>query len=220
MNASLTYKDDAGDRIIAALREQKPLTQKRLAPAARLAGEQLEWLMPVAFAPTTTGLFTGKFTTAALGTILFILADERGVASVHVLDQPDLVDRVVERAQALRAFIAENGSGDMNAAVVSVIGVFVREYGGAPGADTRPATEQAASNMVGALFAGLTEDEARDTLGTAREISKHGYAPAFVALRGPGAKPGTTAGAWPLLLPLAPYLDTALLAAVDAGGRA
>src|SRR3954454_17711701 len=88
MTANLmTYKDDAGDRIVAALRAHKARAQKRLAPAARLAGEQLEWPMPVAFGTSPAGMFGGKYTSVPPGTILFVLADERGVATIQMPEQ-------------------------------------------------------------------------------------------------------------------------------------
>src|SRR4051812_18332202 len=101
------YNADAGDRSVAELAQQKVAGRKLLAPAARLAGEQLELMMPEVFAKSPAGLIAGKYTIAAPGTIVFVLADERRVATVHVLDQPDLIDQLVERAQVIREFIAE-----------------------------------------------------------------------------------------------------------------
>jgi hypothetical protein len=214
------YEADAGDRIVAALAREKVAGLKRLTPAARLAGRQLEWLMPVIIGHACRGrLIAGKFTQTVPGVMVFILADEKRVATIHVLDQPDMVDRIIEGARVLREFIAE-GNSPLHSAVASVIGFFLDEYGGDPGAATKPASAVTASRMVALLFAGFPDEQARQLLDEARESATFGLAPAFIALRGPGAKPSTMAGIWPLLLHLAPYFDSAPLADTQETGRA
>src|SRR4051794_16010521 len=44
------YEADTGDRIIAALKEADIAARRRLAPAAQLAGQQLELLQPAVLA--------------------------------------------------------------------------------------------------------------------------------------------------------------------------
>ena len=79
------YDDDAGDRIIAALDHLEISVRDQLAAAARMAGRQLEWLMPVVFGDVARGrMIAGKFTTAAPGTLLIVIANSDGVATVHV----------------------------------------------------------------------------------------------------------------------------------------
>jgi hypothetical protein len=214
------YEADAGDRIIATLAQEKVALRERLAAAARLAGQQLELLMPIVLAPTAAGVVAGTFTMAAPGTVLFVLADDHRVATVHVLDQPDMVDRIIEGAREIRQFIQANGGKPVHGAVATVVHLYLHEYGGDLGAATPSAPARAATNTIAALFAGLTDEEVRHSLGTAREIAAHGSCPAFVALLGPGAKPGTLAGCWPLLLHLAPFIDAALLGNAEEGGRA
>jgi hypothetical protein len=216
------YEADAGDRIVAVRAREKVSTRKRLDAAARLAGQQLELFMPGIIGHDSHGrLIARKFTAVAPGTVLFILAGEQRVATVHAPDQHDLVEQVVGLAGELRQFIWENGSGPAHWASASVIDLFLHEYGGNPGAATKPAPARAAVNTIRTLFAALTDDQVRLTLGNAREIARHGFCSAFVALLGPGVKSGTSAGCWQLLLHLAPpSVDAALLDATEEGGHA
>src|SRR3954469_16369971 len=107
MSAALTYRDDAGDRIVALLREKKARAQKRLAPAARLAGQQLELMMPCILGTGPTGMYGGKVSAVPPGTILFIVADEKGVATICAPPKPDMVDYLVAGAREARAFIEQ-----------------------------------------------------------------------------------------------------------------
>ena len=170
MSGAAFYDADAGDRIVAMLVQARAVGQKRLIPSARLAGQQLEWLMPAVLAHGINGrLIAGKFTTVVPDTLLFVFADEERVATVRVLNQPNLVEQFVEIAQQLRRYIATN-SGNMSGAGVSLISLFLNEHGGAPGAVTPPAPTLSAQNTIGTLFAALTDEEVRRTLGNAREI--------------------------------------------------
>src|SRR4051812_34734470 len=101
------YDEDAGDRIVAVLAQQKIAARERLAPAARLAGQQLEWIMPVILGSGGNGrLIAGKVTRTFPRALVFVLADEQRVAIIHVLDQPNLVEQFVEIARQLRQYIA------------------------------------------------------------------------------------------------------------------
>src|SRR4051812_26153092 len=116
--------------------------------------------------------------------------------------------------------LAEERGGNVRQAGVTVITQFLREYGGKPGTRTKPAPALGAQNTVGVLLAALSDDEIRNTLPNAREVAACGLCPALVCLVGRGAKPGTNAAVWPMLLALAPYVDTALLDAGEVEGCA
>jgi hypothetical protein len=75
--------------------------------------------------------------------------------------------------------------------------------------------ELAASNIAASLFIGTPEDQVRQTIGAVREILQRGVATAFIALLGRGREPGTRAAIWPIALPLAPFIDAALLGDAD-----
>lgn len=214
------YEVDPGDRIIAALEQADVSARKRLAPAARPTGQQLELLMQAILAHDGKDrLIAGKFTMAPPRTLAFVLANQRRVALVQVRDQPDLIEHCVMLAQELCAFAMENG-GNVRRAGVTVTTQFLREYCGKPGARTKPAPALGAQNTIGVLLAALADDEIRNTLTNARNLAACGLCPALVCLIGRGAKAGTSAACWPMLLPIAPHLDNELLAAVEAGDEA
>jgi hypothetical protein len=213
------FEQETGDRIVAALKQGEIVAHARLTRTARRAGEQLELLQPVIFGPSGRGLFAGKFTAVAARTMMVVLADERRAVTMPILDQPDLIDRGIMLAQKMRAFLAERGIS-VRSAGVTTTRTFLSEYGGKRGAKAKPVAPLAPQNTIGALFAAMANDEVRRTLANAREVVACGLCPALIALIGPGAKPGTSAACWPLLLPLAPYVDAALLDAVEAKRRA
>ena len=98
--------------------------------------------------------------------------------------------------------------------------MFVREYGGAPGAVTTPASALIAGNAIAAMFTPMADTQAREVIEDALKIAEAGFCPAIIALIVPGRKPRAISGCWPLLMHLAPYLDAALLDAAEAEGCA
>lgn len=216
-----TYDEDAGDRIVAALEHLEIPARDRLAAAAVMAGRQLELQMPVVFGDVARGrMIAGKFTAAAPGTVLIAIANSDSVATVHVPEQSGLADQLISRAQGLRRYLTEHSVADMRGATATVLDMFVREYGGAPGAVTTPASALIAGNTIAAMFAPMPDEQTREVIGSALEVADAGYCPAIIALVTPGRKPRAISGCWPLLMHLAPYLDTALLDAAEVEGCA
>jgi hypothetical protein len=213
------FEDDAGDRIIDALKRRALPTRERLMPAARLAGQAVEWTQPVVMGKGTTArLVAGKFSALPRGTVV-VVADDRRVASLICPDHAELAAQGMGLARELRAFVEGKGES-VAAAAISAATMFLDAHGGEPGADASDAPEQACSNMLGVLLATLPDDMIRSTLADVCEIVESGYGAALVALIGPGQRPGTNCAAWPILLPLAPFIDAALLECTPAEGRA
>ena len=178
-------------------------------------------MMPVVFGDVARGrMIAGKFTAAAPGTLLIAIANSDGVATVHVPEQSGLADQLIARAQSLRQYLTEHSVADMRGATATVLDMFVREYGGAPGAVTTPASALIAGNTIAAMFAPMPDEQTREVIGSALEVADAGYCPAIIALVTPGRKPRAISGCWPLLMHLAPYLDTALLDAAEVEGCA
>ncbi len=214
------YLLDAGDRIIAELADQAPATQKRLTPAARLAGQQLELLQPVAFGPARGGgMFSGKYAMLPSGALVVVLANEAHVATMHLLPGDGFAEEMAECARQARDYVRENGCTPTGGAA-SAIALYIGEYGGSPGGETPAAPDHAARNVLVLMFSALPDAEIRQTLNAAMAVTELGYGLAVIALLGPGAKPNTKAACFPMLLPLAPCLDAAVLDAVEEGGRA
>ena len=221
MSGAAFYDADTGDRIVAALEYLEIPARDRLVAASRLAGRQLEWLMPAVLGTVARGrMIAGKFTTVAPGTLLIAIANSDGVAAVHVPEQSGLADQLIDRARSIRQYLTDNSVADMRGATATVLDMFVREYGGAPGAVTTPASALIAGNTIAAMFAPMPDEQTREVIGSALEVADAGYCPAIIALVTPGRKPRAISGCWPLLMHLAPYLDTALLDAAEVEGCA
>ena len=173
---ALDYNADAGDPIVAALEQEKVAPRKRLTAAARLAGQQLELLIPAVLAPTGRGIVAGKFTAVMPGTLLFVLADKRRLVTLHALDQHDLIEQTIAHVHELREFIRRESIGRTpRGVVVSVIRSFLHEHERAAwGSKQAVLPEEAATNTIGTLFAALDDDQIRNALANACEIARLG----------------------------------------------
>src|SRR4051794_28600506 len=186
MNA---YDEDAGDRIVAVLDILEIAVRGQLLAAARLAGRQLEWMMPAVLGNAARGrMIAEKFTMAAPGTLLIAIANSDGVATVHVPEQSGRADQLIDRARSIRQYLTDNSVADMPGATATVLDMFVREYGGRPGPVTTPAPALIAGNTIAAMFAPMPDEQTREVIESALEVADAGYCPAIIALVTPGRK--------------------------------
>jgi hypothetical protein len=68
---------------------------------------------------------------------------------------------------------------------------------------------QAAERCLSLLLACLPDSEVRNIVDTAEDIAQHHVCPLLIGLVG-GLNGGPLCSVWPLMLPLAPYLDRVL----------
>jgi hypothetical protein len=104
----MNYEDDAADVIRRLLRLYGVGFRKRLDPAVRLAGRQLELLKPAIAAVGAEGTFVGSVAAAPRGTILIVLADAVKVFTIQLLPAPGGITPVIE---LLDGVVVENRAG-------------------------------------------------------------------------------------------------------------
>jgi hypothetical protein len=203
---------DSGDRLIEMMTLRGATSRDQLIDAARKAGEQLEIWKPMAFIPNPrTFLHAGAIVPADRGTVLIVLADAKRTLTMRLLQPPPGISRR-EMINDLAA-IAQRHYGDERGwfgkeEIIPVIHAAVDTWGGQPGTKTGGMPEDASINLLGLLFAAMSADKRQSLLDLMETIAGGGFCPAMVGLVGKGTTRGLC-GIWPLVLPLAQYLDTA-----------
>ena len=162
--------------------------------------------------------FTGALAASVeRGTILIVLADAKRVATIHVrlgelpdeLPLTEFLDDLVEDVRELMP--RDWTAGD----TLAVIRLVVQQYRERPGKISPAIDPVVLMQIVGSLFAGLPRAERHPMLAALEETARHDVCPAMVGLigRSSSGKAGTYSAAWPLIMPLAPYI-----AAVEESG--
>ncbi|MBV8737635.1 MAG: hypothetical protein JO007_10325 [Alphaproteobacteria bacterium] len=194
------YNADAGDRIMECLSAQGVEFAGQLANAADLAGQQLELLKPVVMGGGRP-MYMGPAAAVKRGTILVVLANERKVATSHLLPhryRTTVIHEFMRRAEELPVDDQER---------LALMKAFVEQHGSAPGGDMSPFdNQQKPGAVIGALFSG----ECREIFEQLDTVAVEGkFCPVAVGLIGPvpSGQPGTYCAAWPVTFPLAPYLE-------------
>jgi hypothetical protein len=202
----LGFDADVGDRIKALLGPTELWSQ--LEPAARLAGQQLELSKPGIMVPTPKGLWAGMMANVPLGQMLFVLADRQRVATFYCglpagVTALAAIDQMIVEAQEVGA--PELGEERATAAVISVI----LEHAGAKPGETCPNIGGAAAPMFGALFSGIPVEVRVNLAGGIDQCTKAALCPVILGLIGPASsgQPDFYSILFPMLLPLAPYLE-------------
>jgi hypothetical protein len=206
----LEFGKDAGDRLVA-MNPGRPWFDR----AARLAGEQLEWLMPATMgAARRGGLYAGTVVIGAPGTVVFVCSNETKLCTIHlpgkatsVLDQ--IADAVQQHHPEVN-FTVPFAAGAMR--------MFINKFGAKPG-KAHPKYPNGfghdlAINIIGSLWNVLGASGKSDTGNEIDACIAAGVCPAIVCLIGrsqSGAKNGYSFCL--LMLPMAPYADHVLAAA-------
>jgi hypothetical protein len=201
---------DSGDRLIAMMTLRGMTYRDRLIGAARKAGEQLELWKPVALIPNPkTFLHASAIVPADSGTVLIVLANAKRTLTIRLLQPPPDTSRremINGLADMARRHYTQDGETFDEGSIVPVMDAAVDEWGGAAGTKTGGMPDNASMNLFGLLFAAISPDKRGSLLDLLEDIIDRGLCPAMVGLVGKGPEQGPC-GIWPLVLPLAPYLD-------------
>ena len=210
MNATLAdFSADSRDRLWKLLESNNISYRDRLKESADSAGEQLEWLKPSVMGGHGNELYAGPAVMDSPGTVLILLAHEKKAFTMHLLARPthslaDAVKNAVENVKELPEFKADELSAGV---VVSAIADLIEKYGAAPGKRGAELSQEHNFRIIGCLFASIPETMRSDIVDRLEKIAATGVCPVLIGRLGKGTETGLCA-AWPLLFPLAPYVDT------------
>jgi hypothetical protein len=200
---------DAGDRLIAMMTLRGLTYRDNLIGAARKAGEQLELWKPMALIPKTF-LHASAIVPADPGSVLIVLANADRTLTIRMLQPPPGFTRrqlINDLADMARRHYAQDGEIAVDkGSAIFVTDFAVDKWGGAPGTKTGGMPDNASMNLLGLLFAAIQEDGRQSLLDLLEDVIARGLCPAMVGLVGPGSE-HVLCGVWPLVLPLARYLD-------------
>jgi hypothetical protein len=180
--------------------------------AARLAGEQLELMKPAAVAPTSErGIYIGPVAYVNRGYVALVIADAERVMTIRFAPKCT-ASLLQEMADHIKEFAHPNSWGPASSAVVAKDAL--QRYGARPGKKGPECNQEISANVAAAMFAYCSAKQLRDIGSKADEFRRLDVCPAFVCLVGPGSsgKPDTHAIAT-MMLPLAPYVESAIDAA-------
>jgi hypothetical protein len=194
------------DRLLAMMTLRGTVFRDNLAAAARKAGEQLEWWKPVALIPNPrTRLHAGSIVPVDPGTVLIVLADARRVLTIRLRPLPSHVAR-----RAMIDDLADMSSNNYpldDGEIIAVIAAAVEEWGGQPGTQTGGMPDDAMLTLFALLFSAIPADRRQSLFDVLEDMIDRGVCPAMVGLAGKATTRGLC-GIWPLVLPLAQYLDS------------
>jgi hypothetical protein len=205
---------DSGDRLIEMMTQRGTTCRGQLIGAARKAGEQLELWKPLALIPNPRTVFqAGAIVPADPGTVLIILADAKRTLTMRLLPPPppgisrrEMINEAADIAH--QHYAQDDGKSLGKGEIVYLIRYAVDTWGGQPGAKTGGMPEDASMNLLGLLFAAMSADSRQSLLDLIETVIDRGFCPAMVGLVGKGSEHGLC-GIWPLVLPLARYIDAA-----------
>lgn len=198
---------DAADRLQAMLTAHSSAA-KQLFPAAKLAGQQLEWMTPAVMGMGPQNLYAGPAVTLPIGGTIFLIADRKRVVTMQIIFDSDSIraclDGMVKHAQELVDNKPTNWTGLIHALMIELLD----RAGGKPTKDT-PDPGPAGYNLLVGIVAGLPEATRHSLAGFLEESIAQNLCPSVVGLLGPASsgKPNMYSMVFPLWLPLAPYLD-------------
>ncbi len=214
MTPETEFDKDAGD-CLAAMMEGSAIGHL-VAPAAVLAGQQLELLSPVVLG--TGGLkdllYGGKVVQVAPRTVLFVVADDSRGFTMHLslLDGYSAADLVTYAIAELETAFADLLGQEKDAAkgVPTVLNHVLEKFGAPPGergARTMDDPERARA-LVGLVLRALPPERRASMAQIIDACLEASICPAWVCLIGPASsgKPDTYSFG-SLMLPVAPFME-------------
>jgi hypothetical protein len=203
---------DAKDRLWELLERRNVSYRNQLKQSVGTAGAQLEWAKPSVMGSAKrdkTRFYGGPAVMAPPGTVFIVLAHDKKAFTIWLRPSPgnsltDVIEQSVKYAEQLMEPDTLSGVQVLLAAKD-----LIRKYGQPPGKHGVELEQEHNTRIIGMLLAGVPE---RDGMVDGLEmIVGMGVCPAVVGLIGKGSETGLC-GAWPLVLPLAPYVDAVVAA--------
>jgi hypothetical protein len=204
------YDADAGDRIRSIMNRQGLPYGHPLHAAAVMAGQQLEWLKPLALGKSDPACVTmGVVANVRYGTVLIVLADAVRVVTIRVPPQQQRREAWLRLAALGRDWIVKR-KGILNERELQrfsqlAMQRILNEHGGPPAQTAPELVGDKAEWIIGMLCAGFPD---LDKLVAATEwVAEQGVCPALIGLIGPASSgtAGKFSSCWPIQLMLAPY---------------
>jgi len=199
----MEFDVDAEETILSRLAEYP--AGKQLRQAAKMAGRQLELLKPAVMGQSAiepNRMYIGPAAQVPNGFTLVVLANAKKVVTVYV--------KLTENAAA--------DFGDSPARpseYLVALDEVIRKFGAQPGQRAPDVPQDTVARVLDMLFAVLPPEQRQKVLQAAVAIAADGICLALVFLIGPASSGtrGLFSLAWPVCIPLAPYIDRCLAAA-------
>ena len=216
--ATMDFDTGMDDRLRQALAELPH--RRQLDPAVKLAGAQLELLKPAVLSPQSDGrMYIGPAAHVPRGCVVIVLADRKRVATLYLMACEERIAIIEDAVTQVRERVGDTPV-DLNGAMIAA-NAFLQRYGGKPGGTTPAAPVASTAGMVGILFAVFSDEQRRMVLASIERVAAENVCPVLVGLFGKGSSdhPDSHSGAWPILLPLAPYMSQVVPRQVEQGRR-
>jgi hypothetical protein len=194
------------DRLTAALQQRAPSVAPRLTAALDLACEQLEILCPAVMAATSQGFLGTLAAHMNQGAWLMVLANERKVFTMHLLEPPPPFTRLQLIEDGI-ASLTEEGVTATGPDLGVIIDTVVDTHGGPPGKRTPELSPALCLQILALLWMPVPKKHRADILTAVEKTAEAGICPLHVGLVGSGTQAETLCAAWPIGLDFAPYIE-------------
>jgi hypothetical protein len=208
----LDYDADARTRLWELLERRNISCRDQLKQSVDTAGEQLERFKPSVMGPGKRSLLAGgPVVIVPPGTVLFVLAHHKKVFTIWLRHSGTLTEAVEEAVRYIKEMVEseEAGfkwSGDQTLVVIEDL---IGKYGRPPGKHGTELAQEHNGRILRMLFAVIPDEARADMIKGLEMIIGMKVCPAMVGLIGKGRETGSC-GVWPLVLPLASYVDAVI----------
>jgi hypothetical protein len=205
---------DAREQLMNALARQGVEFRDRLADAVEIAGSQLEYLRPAVLGATKRGIFAGSAAYVQRGAILVVIADGKRVVTIHWLKHEHRRETFEQMGTDGRAKVRELATvnpeyAKPELAVMHLMQMVLQDHGQKVGAKSPSSlNEVQALNTMAILLGAIPDTELPKMLDIIEAAVAEDVCPVMVCLVGKGTRKGTSCAAWPVIIPLAKYIET------------
>jgi hypothetical protein len=204
----LDFNADARDRLWERLERNDVGSRDQFKQSADTAGTQLEWFKPGAMGPGKDArLYAGPAVMTKPGTILVVLAYHEKAFSIWLRPNGSLAATVEETVESIKEFLGPECPPDNR--FVSVIWELIETYGRARSLHSVELSQDHHNYITGLLFAATPMATRTWMVECLEAIIANNICPAIVGLLGDRSGKFIN-GAWPLVLPLAPYVEAVM----------